>query len=346
VEGGKPPHPPPPFRCARLLEGPPQVLCSKVAPSLRGPLRGASRYRRREIRRKKAIFLGQIGIFHLSFARLSAALWLAMRTNPLGFFIKMRLASLGASLGASLHHSTQIGKLLHVDRFQQYDNRIVASILQYLDLAKKQASENLYLYSLPFEESVWAGLKCFSAISFALVPIFSPLFKKSSILQRSFQQYVLMFMAVGSFLLSFTCFALQTLTRRGVIEVQIGWHVDNVWGYHEDFHFILVIAHTFTSHLYDTLFEDNNDKGDWVVVSALIKNSDHAKVAYEAAASAVEGVRERVGSRVEGVRERVGSSVGNLKNVVMTPRKERGESKTNTSTPLRSSKRIRNLNLK
>ena len=213
-------------------------------------------------------------------------------------------------------------------------------------MAKKQASENLYLYSLPFEESVWAGLKCFSAISFALVPIFSPLFKKSSILQRSFQQYVLMFMAVGSFLLSFTCFALQTLTRRGVIEVQIGWHVDNVWGYHEDFHFILVIAHTFTSHLYDTLFEDNNDKGDWVVVSALIKNSDHAKVAYEAAASAVEGVRERVGSRVEGVRERVGSSVGNLKNVVMTPRKERGESKTNTSTPLRSSKRIRNLNLK
>ena len=71
------------------------------------------------------------------------------------------------------------------------------------------------------------------------------------------------------------------------IDVQIGWHVDNVWGYHEDFHFILVIAHTFTSHLYDTLFEDNNDKGDWVVVSALIKNSDHAKVAYEAAASAV-----------------------------------------------------------
>ena len=55
------------------------------------------------------------------------------------------------------------------------------------------------------------------------------------------------------------------------IDVQIGWHVDNVWGYHEDFHFILVIARTFTSHLNDTLFEDNNDKGDWVVVSALIK---------------------------------------------------------------------------
>ena len=70
------------------------------------------------------------------------------------------------------------------------------------------------------------------------------------------------------------------------IDVQIGWHVDNVWGYHEDFHFILVIARTFTSHLNDTLFEDNNDKGDWVVVSALIKILTTPRN-YEAAASAV-----------------------------------------------------------
>jgi len=101
---------------------------------------------------------------------------------------------------------------------------------------------------------------------------------------------------------------MQTLTRKGIINTVIPWHVKNVWGYHEDFHLILVIAHTFTSHLYDTLFQDNNDKGDWVVVSQLIPNADHARVAYEA----VERTRVDAVGRIEGVREGMRERVGSL----------------------------------
>merc|ERR1712078_298337 len=56
--------------------------------------------------------------------------------------------------------------------------------------------------------------------------------------------------------MAFVCFGLQTASRKGFLKVKIGWHVKNVWGYHEDFHLILVIAHTFTSQMYDVMFQD------------------------------------------------------------------------------------------
>jgi len=50
-----------------------------------------------------------------------------------------------------------IGKMLNKNRFTEGNNVVWAGILQYLDLARKRGG--VYLYSLPFEESIWAGLK-------------------------------------------------------------------------------------------------------------------------------------------------------------------------------------------
>jgi hypothetical protein len=40
-------------------------------------------------------------------------------------------------------------------------------------------------------------------------------------------------LCIFTFLLSFVCFGLQSASRAGM-ELKLFWHVDNVWGYHED----------------------------------------------------------------------------------------------------------------
>lgn len=124
-----------------------------------------------------------------------------------------------------------------------------------LESFAKKVKVDKFIYSHWFENWIWTGLKILSAISFAIVPFVSPTaldFRKYNSNRR-----VLFFCCISCFLVAFLCFGLQTASRKGM-SVSIPWHVRDVWGFHEDFHFILVIAHTFTSHLYDTVYYDIN----------------------------------------------------------------------------------------
>ncbi len=112
-----------------------------------------------------------------------------------------------------------------------------------------------FIHSLSFEPWVWVGLKAISGISFALVPFFSPAALQFS--SYDFTKKCLFFASFASYMAAFVCFGLQTASRKGVT-VHIPWHVNNVWGFHEDFHLILVIAHTFTSQMYDVIYNDDD----------------------------------------------------------------------------------------
>merc|ERR1711871_1431181 len=124
----------------------------------------------------------------------------------------------------------------------------------HLNFMKRGIEIKTFIYSLGFEPWVWVGLKSISGISFALIPFFSPAALNFSKYDRT--QKFLFLACFCSYLMAFVCFGLQTASRKGFLKVKIGWHVKNVWGYHEDFHLILVIAHTFTSQMYDVMFQD------------------------------------------------------------------------------------------
>mmetsp|Transcript_13215 Transcript_13215/g.26964 ORF Transcript_13215/g.26964 Transcript_13215/m.26964 type:complete len:423 (+) Transcript_13215:180-1448(+) len=126
--------------------------------------------------------------------------------------------------------------------------------IEHLNFMKRGIEIKTFIYSLGFEPWVWVGLKSISGISFALIPFFSPAALNFSKYDRT--QKFLFLACFCSYLMAFVCFGLQTASRKGFLKVKIGWHVKNVWGYHEDFHLILVIAHTFTSQMYDVMFQD------------------------------------------------------------------------------------------
>lgn len=94
--------------------------------------------------------------------------------------------------------------------------------------------------------------------SFALIPFFSPAALQFGKYDRT--QKAMFALTFCSYMLAFVCFGLQTLSRKSDFDLTIVWHVENVWGYHEDFHLILVMAHTFTSQMYDYIYADV--KGD------------------------------------------------------------------------------------
>lgn len=130
--------------------------------------------------------------------------------------------------------------------------------LEHLKLMKNGIEMKTFIYSLGFEPWVWVGLKVISGISFSLIPFFSPAALNFSKYDR--REKMLFIACGGTFILAFVCFGLQTASRKGM-QLKIIWHVDNVWGYHEDFHLILVIAHTVTSQMYDVMFQDIVDGG-------------------------------------------------------------------------------------
>ena len=126
--------------------------------------------------------------------------------------------------------------------------------IEHLSLFNRGIHVKHFIYSLNIEPWIWVGMKSISGISFAMVPFFSPAALNFTSGDKT--QQCLFVMTLISYLMAFLCFGLQTASKKGVFSGKIIWHVDNVWGYHEDFHLILVIAHTLTSHMYDHMFAD------------------------------------------------------------------------------------------
>jgi len=139
-----------------------------------------------------------------------------------------------------------------------------------------------FVYSLSIDPYVWIGCKTLSGISFALVPFFSPIALNFGTYTR--QQKVLYVLCIGTFLLSFVCFGLQTASRSGM-EFKLVWHVENVWGFHEDFHLILCMAHTFTSQLYDVVYESDVGETPMDTINRILERINHEyKNEYESLA--------------------------------------------------------------
>ncbi|GMI40724.1 hypothetical protein TrCOL_g10094 [Triparma columacea] len=131
--------------------------------------------------------------------------------------------------------------------------------IEHLRFMKSGIEMKTFIYSLGFEPWVWVGFKAISGISFALIPFFSPTALNFSKYDRTMK--TLFLACFCSYLMAFVCFGLQTASRKGGFIIKIPWHVENVWGYHEDFHLILVVAHTFTSQMYDVMFKDTVVEG-------------------------------------------------------------------------------------
>eukprot|EP00948_MAST-09A_sp_MAST-9A-sp1_P003358 g3358.t1 len=117
-----------------------------------------------------------------------------------------------------------------------------------------------FVYPITIDPFIWAGLRACGGISLALIPLLSPIALNYSKYTR--RQKTLVFLSLSSFGLAFACYTLQSITRLGLTSRPLipGWHVEHVWGFHEDFHLILVIAHTFTSQLYDVIYSDRDQE--------------------------------------------------------------------------------------